>query len=103
MGLRLAAQGRCGTLTSCGFGAKAIGVHFEIAVKTQRRRQVFFDPDTGQHKPQGFKRAIRMRKTIERARSEPSLAFAAARAIVAQGIRRSEGLAPDGPGKVDKY
>ena len=34
--------------------------------KTQRRRQVFFDPDTGKHKPRGFKRAMRMRKTIER-------------------------------------
>ena len=34
--------------------------------KSQRRRQVFFDPDTGKHKPRGFKRAMHMRKAIER-------------------------------------
>jgi len=34
--------------------------------KTQRRRQVFFDSNSGKHKPRGFKRTMLMRKTIER-------------------------------------
>ena len=48
--------------------------------KTQRRRQVFFNPDTGKHKPRGFKRAMLMRKTIERAFGEAKVWHRMARA-----------------------